>query len=74
MQRDSGLSAGVAHAVDITGRRQARHISYGIHRRPVLFQPAVVAQDIPLLALGALDDPEDAPGDVVMDRRGLARR
>jgi hypothetical protein len=32
-----------------------------------------MAQDIPLFVFGALDDPEDAPSDVVVDRRGLAR-
>jgi hypothetical protein len=58
--------------VDVTGRGQAGHLADGIHRCPVLFQPAVVAQDIPFLVFGALYDAEDAPGDVVVDRCGLA--
>src|SRR4051812_23514285 len=68
VDRDRGRVAGVVHAVDVAGRREAADVA-----GPVLVAADQVQAGVEqLLVLDALDDAEDAPGDVVVDPGELA--
>ena len=62
-------SAGVVDAMDVAGRREAADVTDVV----VGFADQVEVGVEQLLALDALDDAEDAPGDVIVDARDLAR-
>ena len=68
VDRDRGRLAGVAHAVDVAGRREAADVADVVLAAADQVQVGVEQ----LLVLDALDDAEDAPGDVVVDPRDLA--
>src|SRR5215218_3637276 len=61
--------AGVVHAVDVAGRREAADVADLV--RVAADQVQVGVEQ--LLVLDALDDAERAPGDVIVDARELAR-
>src|SRR4051794_2561042 len=68
VDRDRGLRAGVAHAVDVAGRREAADVADVV---------VAAADDVEvgveqLLMLDTLDDAEGAPRDVIVDARQLA--
>src|SRR4051812_39028275 len=69
VDRNRGRTGGVAHAVDVAGRREAADVADVV----VALADQVQVGVEELLVLDALDDAEDAPGDVIVDARELAR-
>src|SRR5919106_6244123 len=67
VDRDRCLIGGVAHAVDVAGWREAADVADVV----VALADRVQIGVEELLVLDALDDAEDAPGDVVVDARDL---
>ena len=68
VDRDRGLVGGVVHAVDVPRRREAADVADVV----VALADHVEVGVEQLLVLDALDDAEDAPGDVVVDPGDLA--
>src|SRR5215218_1136693 len=68
VDRDRGLLGGVAHAVDVAGRRETADVADVVVALAEQVQVGVEE----LLVLDALDDAEGAPGDVIVDARELA--
>jgi hypothetical protein len=68
VQADDGLAAGVADAVDVAGWGEAADVA----RVVVVCTDQVELVVIEILVLDALQDTDDAPGDVVVDTGGLA--
>src|SRR4051812_42356769 len=67
VDRDRGLVAGVVHAVDVAGRREAADVADVV----VALADHVEVGVEELLVLDPLDDAEHAPGDVVVDAGDL---
>src|SRR5213079_778519 len=68
VQADGGFAAGVADAVDVTGRGEAADLA----RVVVSYTHRVERFVEQFFVLGALQDAHDAPGDVVVDPGALA--
>src|SRR5262245_58201831 len=68
MDRDRGEIASVADAVDVSGRSETAHLTGPVQAAARLDEAVVLlVEREQLLPLRALDHPEHAPGDVVMD-------
>ena len=72
VQRDGGRVTGVVHAVDVARWHQPRHVTGERDRRAGLDQATVGGEAVARLVLRPLIDPDDAPGQVVVDRGRLS--